>query len=211
MDRRPVLLGSGFSEFAVTGGWGFDASLAPPAPAGPDRLRASDGADLRSDGTHANRLGHRATAGTRTSHSPADEAAGGLAVFRTIFPGAKTLMFGFGKRTFMIAPVHSMADLIIGPFPGNAAIQVSAVSVTAARAFPDLHVATLRCPQPARPPCLTSSGEPSLTTPPGSRNSLPKAHGLAACSSHRPTDTTCSILAIAGQLPPSDMQDFRFI
>jgi uncharacterized protein (TIGR02117 family) len=74
---------------------------------------------------------------------PADEAAGGLAVFRTIFPGAKTLMFGFGKRTFMIAPVHSMADLIIGPFPGNAAIQVSAVSVTAARAFPDLHVATL--------------------------------------------------------------------
>jgi uncharacterized protein (TIGR02117 family) len=74
---------------------------------------------------------------------PADEAVGGLAIFRTMFPGAKTLMFGFGKRTFMIAPVHSVADLVIGPFPGSAAIQVSAVSVSAAQAFPDLRVATL--------------------------------------------------------------------
>jgi uncharacterized protein (TIGR02117 family) len=74
---------------------------------------------------------------------PADEAVGGLAIFRTMFPRAKTLMFGFGKRTFMIAPVHSVADLVIGPFPGDAAIQVSAVSVSAAQAFPDLEVATL--------------------------------------------------------------------
>jgi uncharacterized protein (TIGR02117 family) len=74
---------------------------------------------------------------------PAEEAVGGLAIFRTMFPGARTLMFGFGKRTFMIAPVHSMADLVIGPFPGNAAVQVSAVSVSAAQAFPDLQVATL--------------------------------------------------------------------
>ena len=74
---------------------------------------------------------------------PADEAVGGLAVFRTMFPNAKTLMFGFGKRTFMIAPVHSVADLVIGPFPGDAAVQVDAVSVTAAQAFPDLQVATL--------------------------------------------------------------------
>ena len=77
---------------------------------------------------------------------PADEAQGKLRVFRAMFPGAKTLVFGFGKRTFMIAPAHSVWDYVIGPIPGDAAVQVSALSTTAAAAYPDLEVATVALP-----------------------------------------------------------------
>lgn len=77
---------------------------------------------------------------------PADEAQGKLRIFRAVFPGAKTLVFGFGKRTFMIAPAHSVWDYVIGPIPGDAAVQVSALSTTAAAAYPDLQVATVALP-----------------------------------------------------------------
>ncbi|WP_048860289.1 DUF2459 domain-containing protein, partial [Acidisphaera rubrifaciens] len=77
---------------------------------------------------------------------PADEAVRQLRVFRAIFPGAKTLVFGFGKRTFMIAPAHSVWDYVIGPIPGDAAVEVSALSTTAAAAYPDLRVATVALP-----------------------------------------------------------------
>ncbi len=53
---------------------------------------------------------------------PADGLVGPLAVFRSIFPGLKVLVVGFGRRTFMMAPVKTLGDLLVGPFPGRGAI-----------------------------------------------------------------------------------------
>ena len=78
---------------------------------------------------------------------PAAEASGPLARFRRLFPGARTLVFGYGKRTFMIAPAHSLGEWIIGPFPGPAAIEVSAVSTDPATAYGPQHVMTLPLPE----------------------------------------------------------------
>ncbi|MCB8876110.1 DUF2459 domain-containing protein [Acidisoma silvae] len=77
---------------------------------------------------------------------PAAEATGRLAAFRAVFPGARTLVFGYGKRTFMIAPAHTIGEWIIGPFPGPAAIEVSAISGDAAAAYGAAHVLTLPLP-----------------------------------------------------------------
>lgn len=83
---------------------------------------------------------------------PADEISGQLTRFRALFPGAHMLVFSYGKRTFMIAPVHSLGEWIIGPFPGPAAIEVSAISTDAATAYGPAHVQRLPLPPggPAR-------------------------------------------------------------
>lgn len=77
---------------------------------------------------------------------PAAEATGPLARFRQLFPGAQTLVFGYGKRTFMIAPAHSVGEWMIGPFPGPAAIEVSAIGTDAATGYGTAHVETLPLP-----------------------------------------------------------------
>lgn len=77
---------------------------------------------------------------------PADEVSGPLAQFRTLFPGARTLVFGYGKRTFIIAPAHGIGEWILGPVPGPAAIEVSAVSADAATAYGASHVQIMALP-----------------------------------------------------------------
>ena len=59
----------------------------------------------------------------------ADELTGPLGVFRTTFPGARVLMFGFGKRTFITARVTSLSELLLGPVPGPGAIEVVGLRV----------------------------------------------------------------------------------
>src|SRR6185312_7648186 len=49
---------------------------------------------------------------------PAAELSGPLAVFRTIFPGAKSIVFSYGKRTFLMAPANDWSEYLLGPFPG---------------------------------------------------------------------------------------------
>jgi hypothetical protein len=66
---------------------------------------------------------------------PAQEIAGPLSVFRTIFPGAHVLMFGFGKRTWITAKVESWSELLMGPVPGPGAIQVIGLRVDPADAY----------------------------------------------------------------------------
>ena len=55
-------------------------------------------------------------------------ATGPLARFRSIFPGLVYLVIGFGRRTFLVAPVHTFADLLIGPLPGDGALEVLALN-----------------------------------------------------------------------------------
>ena len=77
---------------------------------------------------------------------PAREVSGPLARFKTLFPGARSLIFGYGKETFMIAPVHSLGEWMIGPFPGPAALEVSAISTDPTTAYGPRHTITLALP-----------------------------------------------------------------
>ena len=60
---------------------------------------------------------------------PAEEIAGPLATFRDVFPGARVVVFGFGKRTWITARVESPSELLMGPFPGPGAIQAVGLRV----------------------------------------------------------------------------------
>jgi uncharacterized protein (TIGR02117 family) len=77
---------------------------------------------------------------------PADELRGNMTVFQRIFPGVKILVIGFGKRTFMTAPVHNAGDLVIGPFPGDGVMLVTGLSAAPEMAYKDGVIATLNLP-----------------------------------------------------------------
>ncbi|HTH99157.1 MAG TPA: DUF2459 domain-containing protein [Stellaceae bacterium] len=59
---------------------------------------------------------------------PSDELTGPLAYFRQVYPNARAIMFGYGKRTFITAPTDSLSEYLLGPVPGPAAIQLLGLS-----------------------------------------------------------------------------------
>jgi len=65
----------------------------------------------------------------------ADNLRGPLAIYRGIFPGARAIMFGYGKRTFMTAPPDSFSEYFLGPLPGTAVIQVTGLTVSPSEAY----------------------------------------------------------------------------
>lgn len=74
-----------------------------------------------------------------------------------IFPEAAFIFFGFGKRHFMLAEAPGPAEWLAGPFPGEAAMQVTAWPAPPSRAW--------RLPLPATAPlaaALLSSFAPGL-------------------------------------------------
>lgn len=66
----------------------------------------------------------------------AADISGPLTIYRDIFPGAQTIAFGFGKRTFMTAKVETLGELLIGPIPGPGAIQATGLRTTPGIAYP---------------------------------------------------------------------------
>lgn len=76
----------------------------------------------------------------------ASDVEGGLAVFRDIFPGATSLMLGYGKKTFVTAPPDTISEYLLGPFPGPALIQVTGVGADPRDAFPPDELILLRLP-----------------------------------------------------------------
>ncbi len=77
---------------------------------------------------------------------PSAELRGNMTIFQRIFPGVKILVFGFGKRTFMTAPVHTSGELLIGPFPGEGLLLVTALRAPPDVAYPNGILATLNLP-----------------------------------------------------------------
>jgi hypothetical protein len=77
---------------------------------------------------------------------PADELKGKLAVYRDVFPQARAVMFGFGKKTFITAPPESFSEYLLGPIPGPAVIQVTGLLVSPADAYPPGSTITLSLP-----------------------------------------------------------------
>jgi len=66
---------------------------------------------------------------------PADELQGPLAWFRTVYPGARVVIFGYGKRTFILSPARGLAEYVLGPFPGPAVVQTMGIKVTPLEAW----------------------------------------------------------------------------
>jgi hypothetical protein len=66
---------------------------------------------------------------------PADELTGPLTFYRDMFPGARTIIFGYAKRTFITAPAHTISEYILGPVPGPAIIDVSAITDSPLEAY----------------------------------------------------------------------------
>jgi Protein of unknown function (DUF2459) len=68
---------------------------------------------------------------------PSDMLRGDMTVFRRIFPGLRVLMVGFGKRTFMMAPVTTISDLLVGPFPGQGVVLAIGMTAPPDQAYDD--------------------------------------------------------------------------
>lgn len=66
---------------------------------------------------------------------PVEQLDGPLGFYRTVFPGARVVMFGYGKKTFITAPATTLAEYVLGPFPGPAVIQVTGLAVTPLQAY----------------------------------------------------------------------------
>jgi hypothetical protein len=77
---------------------------------------------------------------------PASELSGPAAAFRAIYPGVASLVFSYGKRTFLTAPVDDWSEYLLGPVPGPGAILVTGLNVMPDEAYVSAPVVVLRLP-----------------------------------------------------------------
>jgi hypothetical protein len=77
---------------------------------------------------------------------PASELSGPAGVFRSIYPGVAALVFSYGKRTFLTAPVDDWSEYLLGPVPGPGAILVTGLAVMPDQAYDGTPVGVLRLP-----------------------------------------------------------------
>jgi hypothetical protein len=77
---------------------------------------------------------------------PSRVLRGNMTVFRRIFPGLEVLVVGFGKRTFMMAPVTTSGDLLVGPFPGDGTVLIVGLKGSPDQAYEDGLEVTLKLP-----------------------------------------------------------------
>ncbi len=74
---------------------------------------------------------------------PASLVTGPLATSGILAPGARFLMAGYGKRTFMTARTDRASEYLLGPFPGPAVIELFGLSVPPPQAYGAPGVITL--------------------------------------------------------------------
>jgi len=67
---------------------------------------------------------------------PMEALTGPARWFRQVFPDARTLMVGYGKKTFITAPADTISEYVLGPLPGPAVLQVAALRVSPDQAYP---------------------------------------------------------------------------
>ncbi len=77
---------------------------------------------------------------------PVSELDSGLEAIAAQFPDAKTLLFGYGRESFMTAPPGAFSKYITAPLPGDGAIEVQALTSNIASAYPAEDVVTLALP-----------------------------------------------------------------
>ena len=77
---------------------------------------------------------------------PVAELDHNMQMFGHVFDGAETIMFGYGKKTFVTAPVDTWSEYMLGPVPGPAVIQAVGLSVMPDEAYPAGDVVKLTLP-----------------------------------------------------------------
>ena len=77
---------------------------------------------------------------------PVDKLGKDLAFYKKAFPGARTILFGYGKETFFTAPPQAFSEYILGPVPGPAVIQAIGLKTTLVEAYPPKNTLTLTLP-----------------------------------------------------------------
>jgi uncharacterized protein (TIGR02117 family) len=65
----------------------------------------------------------------------AADLTGPLTGFRNLLPTAETLVFGFGKRSYVLAEAGAVEELLLGPLPGRGVVQVKGLSVAPPTAY----------------------------------------------------------------------------
>jgi hypothetical protein len=77
---------------------------------------------------------------------PVEELGENLAFYQDIFDGARIIMFGYGKQTFITAPPETISEYFLGPFPGPAVIQTVGLRITPPEAYLSGKTVTLALP-----------------------------------------------------------------
>jgi hypothetical protein len=70
----------------------------------------------------------------------AEDLAGPLAELRARFPGARTLLFGFGDRHYLATPDPDFGDMLLAILPSPGALLVSGIATSPEAAFGAPHV-----------------------------------------------------------------------
>lgn len=128
---------------------------------------------------------------------PARSLHGPLAVFRRIFPGMTMLLAGFGRRTFMMAPVTGFGDLLVGPFPGAGTVRIAGLTAVPDTAYHSGTMMVLPLP-PGGAERLSDFVWQTLQTEHGMPVRIGDGFFPAACSTHRGSAIPVSIPATAG-------------
>lgn len=95
----------------------------PPLPPCPTDAAAGDTAWILAHGWHSE-IGLRA-----------EDASGGLAYYRRLFPDARYFLFGFGKLSFVLDEAGPVIELLRGPLPGAGVVKVTALRNSPARTY----------------------------------------------------------------------------
>ncbi|MBU2655305.1 DUF2459 domain-containing protein [Acidomonas methanolica] len=143
---------------------------------------------------------------------PAAALRGPIGWFRTVYPGAAVVLFGYGKRTFFTARADDLSAYILAPLPGRAVIQTMALNVAPDRAYAPGQVTAIPL-APAAMDRLTRaiwadfvldpSGHPHLTNTGEGRVSLFYAARSRYTLTHDCNRWSCSLLHSAiPALPP---------
>lgn len=78
----------------------------------------------------------------------ATQARGTLGQLRTVFPGVRTLVIGFGQRAYLLHPHPDFGDMLAALAPGPGAMLVTALRDTPRTAFPATDIVELHVSAP---------------------------------------------------------------
>ncbi|MGB9154654.1 MAG: DUF2459 domain-containing protein [Alphaproteobacteria bacterium] len=138
---------------------------------------------------------------------PVEELDENMAFYRDVFPGARVIMFGYGKKTFFTAPPQTVSEYFLGPIPGPAVMQAVALNVMPTEAYPPEDTITLLLP-PGGSRALSeylwndlakdAAGKPQITAPSTNPDGLFYASQSAYNLSHTCNTWAADALHAAG-------------
>jgi hypothetical protein len=109
---------------------------------------------------------------------PTAPLTGGLTRFRSIFPGAAYLSFGFGERLYFQKAQTGAVDMVSAIFPGPGTVLTTALSGPPSEMYSDLDMVPIRVTRPnstASPTtCGTASRNPQRPAHPPRRRQIPR-------------------------------------